>query len=291
MLDMDQPSLFPDHRVVNVASVPQRSPFRYPGGKTWLIPRVRRWLLSLNMKPTELVEPFCGGGIAGLTVAFERLADHVTMVELDRELAAVWCVILQEPGGAGELADRIVGFDLTLENVRAVLDTEPAGKLERAFRTILKNRVNRGGILAPGTGLIKEGENGKGLRSRWYPETLKKRILAIAGVREEITFVAGDGLEVMRQHVDNPEVAYFIDPPYTVAGRRLYNNWELDHAALFDLVASLSGDFLMTYDNDERVRALAAEHGFDTRQVAMKNTHHAKMTELLIARDLTWVDG
>lgn len=243
------------------------------------------------MKPTELVEPFCGGGIAGLTVAFERLADHVTMVELDRELAAVWCVILQEPGGAGELADRIVGFDLTLENVRAVLDTEPAGKLERAFRTILKNRVNRGGILAPGTGLIKEGENGKGLRSRWYPETLKKRILAIAGVREEITFVAGDGLEVMRQHVDNPEVAYFIDPPYTVAGRRLYNNWELDHAALFDLVASLSGDFLMTYDNDERVRALAAEHGFDTRQVAMKNTHHAKMTELLIARDLTWVDG
>ena len=24
--------------IVNVASVPQRSPFRYPGGKTWLIP-------------------------------------------------------------------------------------------------------------------------------------------------------------------------------------------------------------------------------------------------------------
>lgn len=27
-----------DLRVVNVASVPQRSPFRYPGGKTWLVP-------------------------------------------------------------------------------------------------------------------------------------------------------------------------------------------------------------------------------------------------------------
>jgi len=24
--------------IVNVAMVPQRSPFRYPGGKTWLIP-------------------------------------------------------------------------------------------------------------------------------------------------------------------------------------------------------------------------------------------------------------
>ena len=30
--------------VVNVASVPQRSPFRYPGGKTWLVPVVRQWL-------------------------------------------------------------------------------------------------------------------------------------------------------------------------------------------------------------------------------------------------------
>jgi hypothetical protein len=31
---------------VNVASVPQRSPFRYPGGKTWLIPYIRSWLAS-----------------------------------------------------------------------------------------------------------------------------------------------------------------------------------------------------------------------------------------------------
>jgi len=30
--------------IINVASVPQRSPFRYPGGKTWLIPTVRQWL-------------------------------------------------------------------------------------------------------------------------------------------------------------------------------------------------------------------------------------------------------
>jgi DNA adenine methylase len=32
--------------VVNVASVAQRSPFRYPGGKTWLIPTVRKWLMQ-----------------------------------------------------------------------------------------------------------------------------------------------------------------------------------------------------------------------------------------------------
>ena len=44
----------------------------------------------------------------------------------------------------------------------------------------------------------------------------------------------------------------------------------------------------MTYDNADGVKELAARYGFDTEIIAMKNTHHAKMTELLIGRDLTW---
>ncbi len=44
----------------------------------------------------------------------------------------------------------------------------------------------------------------------------------------------------------------------------------------------------MTYDNADGVRELATTHGFDVEPVAMKNTHHAKMTELLIGRDLSW---
>src|SRR6058998_3882107 len=43
---------------VNVASVPQRSPFRYPGGKTWLVPYIRSWLGHKRQCPSVLVEPF-----------------------------------------------------------------------------------------------------------------------------------------------------------------------------------------------------------------------------------------
>lgn len=35
-----------------------------------------------------LVEPFAGGGIVSLTVAFEQLAERVTMVELDDDVKA-----------------------------------------------------------------------------------------------------------------------------------------------------------------------------------------------------------
>jgi len=77
-----------DVQVVNVASVPQRSPFRYPGGKTWLIPLIRKWLRQQPSRPAELIEPFAGGGIVSLTAAFERLCEQVTMVELDDQVAA-----------------------------------------------------------------------------------------------------------------------------------------------------------------------------------------------------------
>jgi len=56
--------------------------------------------------------------------------------------------------------------------------------------------------------------------------------------------------------------------------------------ALFRVTETVAGDFLMTYDNAEAVRELAAMHGFDTLPIAMKNTHHAEMTELLIGRNL-----
>lgn len=41
-------------------------------------------------------------------------------------------------------------------------------------------------------------------------------------------------------------------------------------------------------DNAPELNNLAAHYGFDTELVAMKSTHHAAMTELLIGRNLDW---
>lgn len=292
---MIQSTLFADsptrEKIVNVASVPQRSPFRYPGGKTWLVPKMRQWLLSRPSVPALLVEPFAGGGIITLSAVAEELVNEAVMVELDEEIAAVWHTILN--GGAQQLAEAIVNFTLTADSVRDVLGSEPSSLEDKAFRTILKNRTYHGGILAPGSGLIKHGENGKGLLSRWYPETLKKRILAIDAIRDRITFHETDGMQVLRDYAEQPDAVFFIDPPYTAAGKkagaRLYTHFNLDHEELFRVASTLAGDFLMTYDNAEGVRELAAKYNLDTELIPMKNTHHAKMTELLIGRDLSWV--
>lgn len=281
----------PDCTVVhNVASVPMRSPFRYPGGKTWLVPHIRQWFASLLSKPAELLEPFAGGAIVGLTVAFEQLAHRVILVELDDDVAAVWQTIL---GSEGEwLAQKIAIFDLSTVSVKAELSKADVSLPEKAFQTILRNRINRGGILAPGAGMLKNGD-GRGLASRWYPKTLQKRILDIIAIHDRISFIKGDGVDVLRQNAHRSDIVFFIDPPYTAAGKkagsRLYNHSQLDHEELFRVVSTLAGNFLMTYSDDLPVRELAKQYNFETKTIAMKSTHHTQMAELLIGRNLDWV--
>ena len=186
-------------KIVNVASVPMRSPFRYAGGKTWLVPRIRQWLRSRGGPNIELIEPFAGGGIVSLTAAFEELVGKVTMVELDKDVAAVWHMIIN--GDAEWLANRIMTFNLTEENAHKAIDQANKSLRDRAFATIVKNRVNRGGILADGARFIKYGEGGKGIRSRWYAETLKRRILEIALVVLLHTLRIGISLEIVQRHL------------------------------------------------------------------------------------------
>jgi DNA adenine methylase len=267
--------------LTNVASVPQRSPFRYPGGKTWLIPVVRKWLKQDKHQKITLFEPFAGGGIVSLTAAFEQLANNITMVEIDQEIAAVWEVIFSSKNQW--LADKILSYDMTIDHVKAELDKPNKEIHDIAFCTILKNRISHGGILAKGSGIIKNGENGKGIKSRWYPKTLHDRILAINYIKEKISFIRGDAFLVMQQNIHNTDAYFFIDPPYTIAGKRLYTHFDIDHERLFAMTAQLAGKFMLTYDDTDDIRRLAEKYRLHYKIIPMKTTHHLKKNEIIIS--------
>jgi len=278
--------------VVNVSKVPHRSPFRYPGGKTWLVPRIRKWLAHLLYKPVNFIEPFAGGSIVGLTVAFENYANRVVLIELDEDIAAVWKTILGSDGPW--LAERIQSFNMTENNLSELLSSPTKNVKDRAFLTIVKNRVSHGGIIANGSGIMKSGENGKGILSRWYPNTISKRIMDIFNIKDKIIFYQEDGLEYIRKHGRNSKNVFFIDPPYTAggkkAGQRLYKYNQIDHERLFKLSEQIKGDCLMTYDDTVEVHELAVKHNFDFREIAMQNRHNSVMNELLIGKNLRWLD-
>ena len=274
-----------NQHVINVASVPQRSPFRYPGGKTWLVPTARKWFAQADAD-SKLIEPFAGGGIIALTAIAERYFDHVTMVELDDDMAAAWKTILSDD--CQWLIKQISDFDVTAESVNSAISHAIDGMKERGFATIVRNRTNHGGILAKGSGMIKAGENGRGLSSRWYPSTLVKRIAVINRMRDRISFVHGDAFDIMEQMLYDKNSFFFIDPPYTIAGRRLYNHFEVDHRRIFELASQMSGHFLLTYDDTFEVRGWADEFGLPYLTIPMQTTHLVTKNELLISDSFEW---
>ena len=288
--DSTVPDYGPDFPVspipaVNVASVPQRSPLRYPGGKTWLIPHIRAWLAPIQPRPRTLIEPFCGGGTVALTAVCEDLVGQSIMAELDHDVAAFWHTALRQNT---DLCHLVSEFEPTLEAVSDLASQAPRSLLEHGFRTLVLNRTRRGGILAPGAALTKSGENNKGLSSRWYPDTIIQRLQNINAHATQITFCEADGLELLEVVADVPGTVAFIDPPYTAggkrAGNRLYTHHQIDHRRLFKILAETSVDFLMTYDRSPEIADLIDEYGFHAAQVVMKNTHHARISELVITR-------
>lgn len=269
----------------NVASVPQRSPLRYPGGKTWLIPHIRAWLGGMDPPPRLLIEPFAGGAIVSLTAVMENLVERCLLAELDHDVAAFWHAALRH---GRELCDLIYRFEPTRQSVEAIAQSQPNPLLERGFRTLVLNRTRRGGILAAGASLSRNGEAGKGVASRWYPQTLISRLRRIGAYADRIDFRETDGMRLLEEHAGAPDAVVFADPPYTAggkrAGQRLYSHHQIDHPRLFQILADTQADFMLTYDHAPEIADLVRHHAFHAVQVTMKNTHHARLPELVVTR-------
>jgi DNA adenine methylase len=266
--------------------VPNLSPFRYPGGKTWLVPHTRLWLAGQPTRPELLVEAFAGGASVGLDALSSNRVERLLLVEFDPAIAAVWRVLADGQGPA--LAEAIAAFDCRRENVLALLSTPAPDELGRALQTIVRNRTSFGGIISAPVRLLVNGDRGLGVAARWNPATLARRIEAIHALRDRLEFVEGDGLAAIAVHAGEANTHFFLDPPYSSggknAGHSLYGAGSLDHARLFELAASVAGNFLLTYDDAVNPLALAARHGFAVERVPMHTNRHVKRAELLITR-------
>ena len=208
------------------------------------------------------------------------------MVDLDRDVSAFWRAALLH---TDELIDRVQKFQPTQESLKS-LNAAPSGVIEHGFRTLALNRTRRGGVIAPGASLIKMGENGRGLTSRWYPETLVRRLQTIGDHADRLSFYEGDGVSIVEMLSGMTGARIFIDPPYTAgggrrAGLRLYAHSDIDHARIFEALRRGTADFLMTYDHSDEVLSLADACGFAVASVSMKTTHHSQADELLITRE------
>lgn len=264
-----------------------KSPFRYAGGKSWFVKIASKWMANRKVRAKLLVEPFAGGANISLCAVHANLVDKVEFSELDRDVAAAWKSMLN--GHAVWLGKKIRAFPIGRRNVIEHLEQKPTTLHDRAFHCLLRNRTARGGVIADGAGLIRKGEAGMGVRSRWYPQTISDRIAAISNFRGKLNFFQCDGFKLIQKNKNKKAALFFVDPPYTRAARRLYRHWEIDHERLFRVLQQVKGDVLMTYDDTREVRRWASKYGFQVKTIAMRTTHHTTKRELMISKDFSWL--
>ena len=101
-------------------------------------------------------------------------------------------------------------------------------------------------------------------------------------------FDVGDFPKLLQIMGTNKNAYFFIDPPYTIAGKRLYTYFDIDHKKLFELTSQLKGKFMLTYDDTPEIRQLAAKFKLNYKKIPMKTTLHYEKNEIIISDNFSW---
>jgi DNA adenine methylase len=105
----------------------------------------------------------------------------------------------------------------------------------------------------------------------------KQRLIAMAGRLDHTVLECRDALKVI-QMFDDPDAFFFVDPPYYNAGIGTENYTADDFTALLDMLAGLSGCFLLTCYDNEIIRSATARHRWHTRYVKRTLAYGARNT-------------
>ena len=272
MNNPNNPLLFLESRTPSVAAPTpktglrkQLSPLRYPGGKSRVIDQIAIHLNKERLE--EFVEVFAGGASLGLSLLDAGWVKTLELNEYDPFVYNFWNTILTQPYS---LIDQIQGPLPTLSDYFQAKERAAGFKLPNsgcdagaAYDFLLLNRTSFGGIILANPIGGKNGSDEKML-ARWNPQTLIGRISRIAEMRDSIRLTNEDAVSFLnlRTFRHNEKTTYFIDPPYTRVGKKLYpesfegRHGELAETVQFLLTMNPETDVILTYDDCPLVRSL-----------------------------------
>ncbi|CAA9892055.1 DNA methyltransferase [Candidatus Methylobacter favarea] len=264
------------------------TPLRYPGGKGRLSNFVRETIDLNGLRGGEYVELYAGGAGIAITLLLNNVVSRVHINDLNRSIYAFWNTVLHN---SDRLCQRITKTNVTIEEwakQRAVQSDINASMFDLGFSTFFLNRTNHSGII--GAGAIG-GKNQAGhwkLDARFNKPDLVARIQKIAAMSDRISLYDRDASAFIKHELPNitDMALVYLDPPYYVKGKGLYQNHYdyADHAEIAGLVTSIKQKWLVTYDNNDRIKAFYSD--FPQRNFGLKYSANGRYcgNEVLITK-------
>jgi len=231
------------------------TPLRYPGGKGKLTEYLKLVFVENDLLGGNYVEPYAGGAGIALTLLLHNYASCIHLNDLNKSVYAFWHSVLNEPDALCKaISDVRINMDEWNRQKAIQKAPDEHSLLELGFSTFFLNRTNRSGIILAGViGGKKQDGNWK-LDARFNKEDLLSRIERIALSRSQIHLYNLDAADLIRNVLPTlPQKSLvYLDPPYYVKGKGLYENHYLhdDHVAIAKLVKNeITLPWIVSYDH------------------------------------------
>ncbi len=246
--------------------------FRYPGGKTKLLPLLLRVLGQKQELPYR--EPYFGGGSVGLGALAQRRVRDAWINDCDPGIAAVWEAVRDH---SEELQQRVLGFQPSVESFKLFrsnsLTNIPLPIVERALQKIAVHQMSFSGLGARSgspMGGFNPPKNVKyGVDCRWSPKSINRKIQTASVLLQGVRVTSLDFEQVLSE----PGKAFvYLDPPYVEKGPELYqySHTPSDHTRLAAALKTCPHTWLLSYDDHPDIRRLYA--GYPIFEIPLKYT-------------------
>lgn len=225
----------------------QVSPLRWPGGKSKIVQQILERCHPEHMEC--FIEPYAGGASVGLSLLLTGKVKELYLNDLDYGVFSLFQMIKTMPY---ILMDKIDAFVPTKEEfyeAKSIVESgyEGCDMTDAAWNLLVANRLAFSGIVKGGC--LSKPE------SRWNARTLKNRIMAINEFATHVHVSCMDACKYIEEMYWVPNATMFIDPPYKMKGKALYEFTyaDDDHERLAFLLDELykgvpGADMLVTYD-------------------------------------------
>lgn len=268
-----------------------RSPLRYPGGKSSITPLIKRIIESKENRPITYIEPFAGGAGVAINLLLDEIVENVVINDYDKAIYSFWRALKEETDALiSMIEDTPVTVDEWHRQKAVYTDMNKKYSLQLGFAAFYLNRTNRSGILKAGPigGYAQAGDYN--IDARFNKQALISRISAIAQKKSAIIVYNKEIRKFIEQVVpryQNNALIYF-DPPYYVNGKRLYKNFfvEDDHREISDYIRNnVECDWVITYDDEPEMRAIYCDYPMCNYQLTYSAANKGKGTELIVFKN------
>jgi DNA adenine methylase len=229
--------------------MPNKSPLRYPGGKTRALAILERYLKHYPGR-TQLLSPFLGGGSFELAQAAKGM--RVFANDLFVPLYSFWQVLKLDPRGLHAAVQRKLPMtkEAFLEFRTSELNYRDPQEVAAAY--FLVNRSSFSGATFCG------GFSAEAAEKRCNPSAVD-RLLDVD--LRNVTLSNQDAIEFLRAHPETQDTVIYADPPYFISSYVYGKDGDLhqafDHAGFARALLGRT-DWILSYNDCPYIRELYA---------------------------------